>query len=394
MIKSFYAAVAAAALLPAVAMAGQATASGTWNGVDWQAASTIVGQTGTGTAAAVPPGNPIYLAPNQAGYSGVVQLRMVYANSNGTTSAFVCSGSLLTNGRILTAAHCVSDGVANDVNGRAANLVSTTAYFYDGVSQGPDALMQIGGAPQAGVTAIQVSGYNVRAGYTGEVIDQNDIAMLTLATAAPSSAQRYSFYAGDINGQTFNVAGYGTRSITGGVDGTTGAGAGAFTGRLRQGDNTYDLRLGEFYSSIGGTAAFQFSYLSDFDNGLAANDTGCLAFGRCDTGLGPLEVSIAGGDSGGPGFIKNQISSVNSYGITFGAAFGDFKCDPPLQPGGAPRCLQASWGEFNGFVPTFIHAQWIASVPEPSTWALLMLGFGMAGAAMRRKTRVRARYAL
>lgn len=40
-----------------------------------------------------------------------------------------------------------------------------------------------------------------------------------------------------------------------------------------------------------------------------------------------------------------------------------------------------------------IYSQFIGQVPEPSTWALLILGFGLTGAAMRRKGKVAARFA-
>jgi hypothetical protein len=385
----YAAAAATVSLMPGAAMAD--TQSGTYNGFTWTAQSNIIGQNSTGTLGPPPAGmgNPIYLGHDNPAYNGVVQLRMQYA-----TGAFVCSGALMTGGRILTAAHCVSDGFANDVNGRANGLLSTTAYFYSGVGQGSDPLMfGAGGVPNPGVVAVAVSGYNTHHKYTGEVIDQNDISVLTLATAAPLFANRYDIYtASDLTDQTFNVAGYGLRSIAGGSTGY-GGGNGAGTGRLREGDNTYDFRLGEFYSDIGGSAEFEYSFLSDFDSGLAGNDAGCIVFGLCHLGVGEREVSIAGGDSGGPGFIGGRIASVNSYGLTFGLGSGDTYCDPPATPGGPPSCLQSSFGEFNGFVPTFIHSSWIAGVPEPSTWAMLILGFGVAGAAMRRKGKVQARYA-
>lgn len=387
-----YAAAAAAALVPAAAMANGRTQSGTTSdGLAWIAQSHIVGQNSTATVTAG--GNPLYLATNAQGYSGVVGLLMTYSNG----SQFVCSGSLTAGNRIVTAAHCVSDGYNAGPGGKAPGLVRTQAFFSDGSSADP---FFYNSPP--GVTAIDVAAYNVHSGYTGEVIDQNDIAVLTLARAAPGYAQSYGLYTSDILGSTFNVAGLGTRSLVGGAEGTTGAGAGAGVGRRRQGDNIYDLRLGEFFSGTcnGCTAEFEFSYMSDFDNGNPLNDTHCLLFGRCGAFQGLKEVSIAGGDSGGPGFIEvngvKMLASVNSYGLTFGRFCvgqvvngqcvgqigGDFK------PG-----LQSSWGESNGFVPIFIHQGFIANVPEPSTWALLILGFGVAGAAMRRKNKVQARYA-
>jgi hypothetical protein len=397
MFRSLYATVAVAALAPAVAVAGSGTQSGTGsNGLSWTATSRIVGQNSTATVAAG--GNPAYLATNARGYSGVVGLLMTYSDG----SQFVCSGALTAGNRIVTAAHCVSNGYQNGPGGKAADLVRTQAFFYDGVSSGDDPYFY--NSPP-GVTAIDIAGYNVNTGYTGEVIDQNDIAVLTLASAAPDYAQAYALYGGgDLTGSTFNVAGLGTRSLTGGVDGTTGPGAGAGVGRRRQGDNIYDYSWGNaafggFFTdrdasgeNFFGTAEVEFSFISDFDRlGSGANNQACFvaqavagAAGLqfCTQAVGPLEVSIAGGDSGGPGFINGQLASVNSYGLSFGTSFGDSKSG-----------LQSSFGELNGFVPIFLHTGFIANVPEPSTWALLILGFGVAGAAMRRKIKVQARYA-
>lgn len=400
MMKSItYATVAAIAL--ASTGAGAKTASGASNGLAWTANSTIVGQTSTGTIASG--GNPIYLALNGAGYSGSVGMLMTYANGN----QFVCSGSLLTSGKILTAAHCVSDGFNNGPGGIANGLVRTQVLFQNADSNALDANIYAQGA---GVVSIDVASYNVNIQYTGEVIDQNDIAVLTLSQAAPVWAQRYEIYTGgDLTGQEFNVNGYGRRSVIGGAEGYTGPGGGAGTGRRRQGDNLYDYRLGDaafggFFDGFFGSAETEFSYVSDFDRdestvggrypgeagdnnqscfvaqAVAAPGADVSAF--CSGSVGPNEVAIAGGDSGGAAFINGRIASVNSYSLTFGLGFGDYKCDPA--PG---NCLNGSWGEMNGFVPTFIHADFINGVPEPSTWAMLILGFGVVGGALRRRTK-------
>jgi len=379
------------------AMARENRASGTFNGMSWEAQSRIIGQTptGTGTAPNNGPGDPIYLG-TASQFRGTVGLLMDFGvDANGVAQRFVCSGSLLNNRQsIATAAHCVSGGAGT------ANPLRTTVFFYDGTDT--NASVYAAGTP--GVTTREVIGYSVNAGYTGQVIDQNDIAILSMEGLAPAFANSYELHTGELTGQQFNVAGYGLRSAVGGAEGNTGLGAGQGTGRLRQGDNVYDFRLGDeafngFWeqpnpnrpgsTNFFGTADIEFSYLSDFDNGLAANDASCLiAQGTgvsaanlprfCNTGLGAREVNVAGGDSGGPGFVNGQLASINSYGLSFGTGFGDFKSG-----------LNSSWGEFSGYVPVSIHTDFIASsmaaVPEPTTWAQLLLGFGVLGYAARRR---------
>lgn len=362
---------AAITLGSAAVMAG--TVSGTYGGTSWTATNYLIGQTSTATLAGG--GDPRYFA-SMPQYSGVAALIMDY----GAGGSFICSGSLLPDRRsILTAAHCVTP---------SAGLVSTTAYFYGGSN--PDTVVPF----NALSTAVSVSNVFVNPAYTGSVIDQNDIAVLRLSTLAPAFAASYGLSTEtDLTGDGYNIAGYGGRSDTGGA-----VGVNLGTGRLRQGDNRYDFRLGDSdfgggWSTILGEPAAQIahSWLSDFDNGLAANDASCLVaadpfFGLggakyCNTGVGADEVSTAGGDSGGPQFDASMnITSVTSYGLTFGSPdYGD-----------VDTALNSSWGEFNGFVPVYLHRTWIegllvgTAVPEPGSMLLVALA-GMALVGTRRR---------
>jgi hypothetical protein len=359
---------------PAFAQAGPKIETGGYGDLKWEATNRIVGVTSTALATAG--GDPRYFATD-AKYSGTVALLMDY----GGGQVFICSGSLLPDRvSILTAAHCVSDGAGTP------GPLSVRAFFNG--SSDPDFLPTLNGS------ARDVSRIMVQGQYTGFVIDHNDIAVLRLANAAPDWAKAYELSTlTDLTGQDFNVAGYGARSSIGGNFGTN-----AGTGRLRQGDNRMEWRVGDAafagttYGIFGPQARTEFSYVSDFDNGLAANDASCrfASAGNfaglgiagtakfCNLGRGANEVSVAGGDSGGPQFDSmGRIMSVTSYGITFGTNFGDIR-------GG----LQSSFGEMNGFVPVYLHTDFIAGamgVPEPASWAMLILGFGLVGATARRR---------
>jgi hypothetical protein len=186
------------------------------------------------------------------------------------------------------------------------------------------------------------------------------------------------------------VTGYGRLG-----DGATGTND--LSARLRTGENTYDYRLGDDifhdqWANVLGSPESQIEdvWVADFDSGLTQNDSNCLiatasnmadAAGAifCDTGLGAREAAHAPGDSGGADFIDGLISSVNSFGLTFWSQWGD-----------VDNSLNSSFGELSGYVPVYLHSNWIQSqmyntVPEPKSSALVIIGLMGLSRFMRRR---------
>jgi hypothetical protein len=292
---------------------------------------------------ALDPGLPIYSAPPGVGYDGVAGLLITRP-----TGTFLCSGSMVGALRrhVVTAAHCLRD---------ASNV---EAVFFP---------------PDGGTIVRATSSFTIREGYTGNVIDENDIAVVDLGkTGGVAGVESYGLFEGSAVGQVYNQVGFGASG-----DGSTGL---TIPGGLRrQGFNRFDFAGDD--PIFGGFWEGQNVLFADFDNGLPAQDASCrfTAFFTldpspyCDTGLGPFEVLSGPGDSGGPLFIDGRLAAVASFGITFtDGLFGDIDGE-----------LNSTFGEFAGFVPVSTHADWIRkqiAAPEPTTFALVLVGLLALGA--------------
>lgn len=271
-----------------------------------------------------------------AGQSGVGLLNF---------SGVSCSGVAIAAAVVLTAAHCV---------GGASG--SATATFTDSGTNNE---------------VYGVSSYVVHPSWSGSTLTQVDLALVYLTSPLAAWVSLYELYhSTDEVGQVYQVAGWGEQASNGGAQGSAG---GAGTG-LRVGNNLWDGTFAPFAPFVPAGPIRNDILVSDFDDGTPGNNGWAVYFpalGLTNAGV-TNEVTVARGDSGGPGFLGGRVAGITSFSATFA---------PPVS---------GAFGEFNGMTRVSSHLEWInlnagtSQVPEPATYGMVGLATYLIWAAKRR----------
>ncbi len=362
--------------------------------------------------------NTRFVSP-ESRFTGVGGLLVSYANGSGST----CTGSLISSGAVLTAAHCLNPS-------KEQGVITSISFFLPSFRNSLYA-----GGPVVGGDANPVRLYGtdyalhpnfIPTAGAGGTVGGSDIALVYLQGSAPTDREIYGINRSNNEIDAVHTkVGAGTRGF--GSTGTFVINAnspfGSFDGRKRFGNNIYEYTYKDVFGQDldtdvnGNQRADADSILFyDFDSGLAVNDV----FGRLPSAdstfpnkfqTGVLgadglsnEVGASPGDSGGPTFVNGLIAGITSFGFSAGFIFGEGNVcggagnlDTARAPGvnGAPgSCTNSSFGEISADTRVSAFADWVdaglagsvakTNVPLPGSVALLGVGLiGLLG--LRRK---------
>ncbi|MDD5373371.1 MAG: Calx-beta domain-containing protein [Sulfurimonas sp.] len=181
--------------------------------------------------------------------------------------------------------------------------------------------------------------------------DNNDLAIVWLADAAPSDAQRYELYRdNDEIGSKFIAVGYGHAGI--GSVGETNSEASDIL-RL-QVTNKFELQASVLKDTLRSAMSWEPQndtiLVADFDDGTYAHDAFDLLIGESDLGYGENEGMIASGDSGGPALIDGLLAGVASYI----ASLHNYTSNPDINTN-----TDSSFGEVGFWHRVSSYQQWI-----------------------------------
>jgi hypothetical protein len=199
------------------------------------------------------------------------------------------------------------------------------------------------------------------------LLNGGDVAIITLSVAVPANiATPFA-----LSDATTSLTGFSVATLGYGGLGIGSTGATSFDGIRRGGTNVLD-RYGAAVNTTSNIANTANIFSTDFDNPFGTSNTlGWLGSQATATGF---EATTAGGDSGGPLLFNNggqwTLVGVLSGGTTNNSVYGDISWWTGVAP--FRTQIEAAGGVF------------IAVVPEPGTYGLMLLGLGVVCTRLRR----------